>query len=121
MKFLLKISKENEGMISLVEKLVSLDIFKVFENLLNDEEEVQLYFCILVQNTLNSRSQLGLKYFLSRTSILIKLYYLIEGGSTKIKVNICYIFSLLTNYDSEDVLLLFEEAKIVAVYHRLLK
>lgn len=37
MKFLLKILKENEGVMALVEKLVGLDVFKVFENSLNDE------------------------------------------------------------------------------------
>jgi hypothetical protein len=46
---------------------------------------------------------------------------MIESDEVKVKGEVCRLFTVLTIYQVEDVLHLFEEAKIVAIYYRLLK
>lgn len=62
-----------------------------------------------------------MKYFLSKQNLLIKFYYMIESDTPRTKKQICIIFTSLAMHSSEQVLLLYEEAKIVAIYLRLLR
>ena len=46
---------------------------------------------------------------------------MIDSDEMKVKEEVCRLFTVLTIFEVEDVLHLFEEAKIVAIYYRLLK
>jgi hypothetical protein len=107
---------------ALREALISLDVLGVFEGLLvGSSENTRLLFCKLVHFILSSGSAPDLRYFLSKSSVLIRFYWMAENDGIVVKRVICTLFANLTDFRYGEVLLLFEEAKIVAVYFRLLQ
>lgn len=80
-----------------------------------------MYFIDLVIFILSSGSAFDLRYFLNKSSVLIRFYWMAENDSLAVKSVICGLFASLSEYRYGEVLLLYEEAKIVAVYFRLLK